>query len=153
MLPAAYRVNRIQKTLRWFEGDIPLLDLRVRDLSPERQQSAREFAAMLIDQTRAELQRLLASSPLSRQIQPNILASLPTERIAGVKLPQSRLNSSDRRSSSGFNTVCGGGSPWCEGQGDFFPETLVAEDARDQGSVHGVAGPIRDDLPQDRLAQ
>jgi hypothetical protein len=60
MLPAAYRVNRIQKTLRWFEGDIPLLNLRVRDLSPERQQSAREFAAMLIDQTRAELQRLLA---------------------------------------------------------------------------------------------
>jgi hypothetical protein len=60
MLPASYRVNRIQKTLRWFEGDIPLLNLRVKDLSPEGQQSARQFAADLISQTRAELQRLLA---------------------------------------------------------------------------------------------
>lgn len=60
MLPAAYRVARIQKTLSWFEGDIPLLNLRVRDLSPEGQQSARKFAAALIDQTRSELQRLLA---------------------------------------------------------------------------------------------
>ena len=49
MLPASYRVSRIQKTLRWFEGDIPLLNLRVKDLSAERQQSARQFAAALID--------------------------------------------------------------------------------------------------------
>jgi hypothetical protein len=59
MLPAAYRVDRIQKTLRWFEGDLPLLNLRVKDLSPEGQQSARQFAASMIDQARAELQRLL----------------------------------------------------------------------------------------------
>ncbi|HKN16629.1 MAG TPA: hypothetical protein VJX47_06785 [Candidatus Sulfotelmatobacter sp.] len=63
MLPASYRVNRIQKTLRWFEGDIPLLNLRVKDLSPEGQQSARQFAADLINQTRAELQRLLEEQP------------------------------------------------------------------------------------------
>jgi hypothetical protein len=63
MLPATYRVNRIQKTLRWFEGDIPLLNLRVKDLSPEGQQSARQFAASLIDQTRAELHRLLEEQP------------------------------------------------------------------------------------------
>ncbi|MGA7398512.1 MAG: hypothetical protein WCC99_21685 [Candidatus Sulfotelmatobacter sp.] len=63
MLPASYRVNRIQKTLRWFEGDIPLLNLRVKDLSPEGQQSARQFAADLIKQTRAELQRLLEEQP------------------------------------------------------------------------------------------
>jgi hypothetical protein len=63
MLPASYRVNRIQKTLRWFEGDIPLLNLRVKDLSPEGQQAARQFAADLINQTRAELQRLLAEQP------------------------------------------------------------------------------------------
>ena len=54
MLPNAHRVSRIQKTLRWFEGDIPLLNLRIRDLSPEGQQSARRFATALIDQTRAE---------------------------------------------------------------------------------------------------
>jgi hypothetical protein len=63
MLPASYRVSRIQKTLRWFEGDIPLLNLRVKDLSAERQQSARQFAAALIDQTRAELRRLLEEQP------------------------------------------------------------------------------------------
>ena len=63
MLPASYRVNRIQKTLRWFEGDIPLLNLRIRDLSPEGQRSARQFATALIDQTRAELHRLLEEQP------------------------------------------------------------------------------------------
>jgi hypothetical protein len=59
MLPSGYRVARVQETLRRFEGDIPLLNLRVKDLSAERQKSARQFAAALIDQTRAELQRLL----------------------------------------------------------------------------------------------
>ena len=63
MLPTAYRISRVQKTLRWFEQDIPLLNMRVKDLSAERQQSAREFAAALIDQTRAELQRLLKEQP------------------------------------------------------------------------------------------
>jgi hypothetical protein len=63
MLPNAYRVSRIQKTLRWFEGDIPLLNLRIKDLSPEGQRSARQFATALIDQTRAELHRLLEEQP------------------------------------------------------------------------------------------
>lgn len=63
MLPNAYRVSRIQKTLRWFEGDIPLLNLRIKDLSPERQRSARQFARAMIDQTRAELHRLLEEQP------------------------------------------------------------------------------------------
>jgi hypothetical protein len=63
MIPASHRVTRIQKTLRYFEDDIPLLNLRVKELSPERQQSARQFAAALIHQTRAELQRLLEEQP------------------------------------------------------------------------------------------
>ncbi|MGA7319492.1 MAG: hypothetical protein WBW98_03215 [Candidatus Sulfotelmatobacter sp.] len=63
MLPNTYRVTRVQKTLRWFEGDIPFLNLRVKDLSPEGQQSARQFAAALINQTRAELYRLLEEQP------------------------------------------------------------------------------------------
>jgi len=63
MLPSTYRVTRIQKTLRWFEEDIPLLKMRVKDLSAERQRSAHQFAAALITQTRAELQRLLAEQP------------------------------------------------------------------------------------------
>jgi hypothetical protein len=63
MLPTTYRVARIQKTLRWFEEDIPLLNMRVKDLSAERQRSARQFAAALVEQTRAELLRLLAEQP------------------------------------------------------------------------------------------
>jgi hypothetical protein len=63
MLPSTYRVARIQKTLRWFEADIPLLNMRVKDLSAERQRSAHQFAAALINQTRAELQRLLEEQP------------------------------------------------------------------------------------------
>ncbi len=57
------RIARIQETLRHFEADIPLLNLRVRELSTERQEDAKRFAAALIDQTRAELERLLRESP------------------------------------------------------------------------------------------
>jgi hypothetical protein len=63
MLPAAYRINRVQKTLRWFEEDIPLLNMRVKDLSAERQKSARQFAEALVCQTRAELHRLIQEQP------------------------------------------------------------------------------------------
>ncbi|HZW91533.1 MAG TPA: hypothetical protein VFF64_01030 [Candidatus Eremiobacteraceae bacterium] len=59
MLTTAYRIRRVQKTLRWFEDDIPLLNMRVKDLSAERQSSARKFASALISQTREELHRLL----------------------------------------------------------------------------------------------
>lgn len=63
MLPASYRIHRVQKTLRWIEADIPLMNMRVKDLSAERQRSARQFAASLISQTRAELDRLLKEQP------------------------------------------------------------------------------------------
>lgn len=59
MLTNDFRIARVQKTLRWFEDDIPLLDMRVRELSMERQESARRFAAAVIEQTRAELEMLL----------------------------------------------------------------------------------------------
>ncbi|HWY21031.1 MAG TPA: hypothetical protein VNX26_07405 [Candidatus Acidoferrum sp.] len=63
MLPTDYRITRVQKTLRWFEADIPLLNMRVKDLSAERQRSARQFAEALVSQTRAELCRLLEERP------------------------------------------------------------------------------------------
>jgi hypothetical protein len=63
MIPTAYRIARVQKTLRWFEQDVPLMNMRVKDLSAERQRSARQFAATLISQTRAELERLLEQEP------------------------------------------------------------------------------------------
>ena len=52
------RIARVQRTLRWLEEDVPLLAMRVKDLSPERQRLAKRFAASMIDHTRAELERL-----------------------------------------------------------------------------------------------
>jgi len=63
MLTNDFRIARVQRTLRWFEDDIPLLNMRVKELSNERLESARQFAAALIDQTRAELERLLEERP------------------------------------------------------------------------------------------
>jgi hypothetical protein len=63
MLTNDFRIARVQKTLRWFEEDIPLLNMRVRELSAERQESARRFAAALIHQTRTELEKLLRERP------------------------------------------------------------------------------------------
>ena len=63
MLTNDFRIAKVQKTLRWFEQDIPLLNMRVRELSKERQDSARQFAAALIDTARAELERLLREQP------------------------------------------------------------------------------------------
>jgi hypothetical protein len=53
------RIARVQRTLRWLEEDVPLLAMRVKDLSPERQKVAQGFAANMIDHTRAELERLM----------------------------------------------------------------------------------------------
>lgn len=63
MLTNEFRIARVEKTLRWFEQDIPLLNMRVRELSEERQESARKFLAAMIALTRAELDRLLAQRP------------------------------------------------------------------------------------------
>ena len=63
MLTNDYRIAKVQKTLRWFEDDIPLLNMRVKELSQERQESAKRFAAAVIHQTRAELERLLREQP------------------------------------------------------------------------------------------
>lgn len=63
MLTNDVRIAKVQRTLRWFEEDMPLLDLRVKMLSKERQESARKFASAVIDQTRAELERLLREHP------------------------------------------------------------------------------------------
>jgi len=53
------KIARVQRTLRWLEEDVPLLNQRVKDLSPERQKIAKRFAARMIDHTRAELERLM----------------------------------------------------------------------------------------------
>jgi hypothetical protein len=53
------KIARVERTLRWLEEDATLLATRVKDLSPERQTQAKRFAANMIDQARAELDRLL----------------------------------------------------------------------------------------------
>ena len=53
-----FRIEKVQRTLRWLEQDVPLLNMRVRMLSKERQESARKFAAAVIDEPRADLERL-----------------------------------------------------------------------------------------------
>jgi len=66
-----FRIAKVQRTLRWFEEDIPLLNLRVKELSRERQEQAKRFAAAVIDETRAELQRLLQEQPYEPQYETN----------------------------------------------------------------------------------
>jgi len=59
----SFRIAKVERSLRYFEEDIPLLNMRVKELSMERQESARKFAAAVIDETRAELRRLLQEQP------------------------------------------------------------------------------------------
>ena len=54
MLDHEFRIAKVQLTLRWFEDDIPLLNMRVKELSKERQDSARSFITAMIARTRAE---------------------------------------------------------------------------------------------------
>jgi hypothetical protein len=79
MLTNDFRIARVQKALRWFEQDVPLLNMRVKDLSAERQESARRFAAAVINQTRAELEKLM-----HEQLAEAVLASEPRLGRAGM---------------------------------------------------------------------
>ena len=58
MLNDDVRIEKVQRTLRWFEEDMHLMNMRVKELSKERQESARKFAAAVINQMRQELERL-----------------------------------------------------------------------------------------------
>lgn len=62
-----FRIARVQRTLEYFENDVPLLNMRVKELSRERQESARKFAAAVINETRAELERLLQEQPAEEE--------------------------------------------------------------------------------------
>ena len=57
--PSDMKIARVQRTLQRLEEDVAFLAMRVKDLSPERQISAKRFAASMIDHTRAELERLV----------------------------------------------------------------------------------------------
>ena len=59
MLPLQTRIDRAQRLLRMLEQDAPLLTMRVAQLSPEHQESAKSYAAKLTAHARSELERLL----------------------------------------------------------------------------------------------
>ena len=62
MLPIEVQIERAQRLVRMLEHDAPLLAIRVADLTPEHQQSAKSHAAMITACARAELQRLMEES-------------------------------------------------------------------------------------------
>jgi hypothetical protein len=60
MLSIHAEIDRVQRWVRMLEQDVPLLALRVAPLAPERQQSAKDYAAGLRAHAQAELERLVA---------------------------------------------------------------------------------------------
>lgn len=68
MLSTDYRIARVRKSLQWFENDIPLLNMRVKELSTERQELARHFAAAVVSEARAELERLIRERPMEAPV-------------------------------------------------------------------------------------
>jgi alkylhydroperoxidase family enzyme len=59
MLSIHVRIDRAQRLLRMLEQDAPLLAVRVAELTPDRQQAAKNYAAKLTAHARAELEKLL----------------------------------------------------------------------------------------------
>jgi hypothetical protein len=60
MLSIQAKIDRTRRLLRMLEEDAPLLAARVAQLTPERQQSARDYAAQLTAHARTELAKLIA---------------------------------------------------------------------------------------------
>ena len=59
MLSIHARIDRVERLVRMLEEDAPLLAIRVAQLTPEYQQSAKSYAAKLTAQARAELEKLV----------------------------------------------------------------------------------------------
>ena len=89
------KIDRVQRTLRRLEEDVPLLAMRVKELSAERQILAKNFASSMIEQVRAELDRLMEERG---QEERKHRASLRTRR-----LERSRDSREGRRGRRGPN--------------------------------------------------
>ena len=53
------QIARTQRLVQMLEADAPLLAQRVAELTPEHQQSAKDYAARLTAHARAELEKLM----------------------------------------------------------------------------------------------
>jgi len=62
MLSIHAKIDRAQRLVRMLEDDAPLLAVRVANLAPEHQQSAKAYAAQLAARARAELEKLIEES-------------------------------------------------------------------------------------------
>lgn len=58
MLSVDMKIDRAQRLLRMMEEYTPVLAVRVADLTPEHQQSAKSYADQVIAHTRAQLELL-----------------------------------------------------------------------------------------------
>jgi hypothetical protein len=61
MLSLDEKIDRTQRLLRRLEEDAPLLARRVAELGPEHQESSKRFAALMMAQAQAELEKLRAA--------------------------------------------------------------------------------------------
>ena len=59
MLSIHTKIARTQRLVQMLEDDAALLARRVADLTPEHQQSAKDYAARLTAHARAELEKLI----------------------------------------------------------------------------------------------
>ena len=64
MLSIHARIDRVRRLVQMLEEDAPLLARRVAELTPERQQSTKEYAAQLRAQARSELLQLIQQQGL-----------------------------------------------------------------------------------------
>lgn len=53
------KIDRARRWVRMLEEDTRLLANRVRELTPERQKSAQDYAAVLTEHARAQLEELM----------------------------------------------------------------------------------------------
>jgi alkylhydroperoxidase family enzyme len=68
MLSIHEKIDRAQRLIQLLEDDVPLLDVRVSGLTPERQRAAKDFAAQLTATARAELNRLIAEQSYNESV-------------------------------------------------------------------------------------
>jgi hypothetical protein len=59
MIDTQSKIARAQRLVRMLEADAPLLARRIAELTPEHQQSAKDYAARLTAHARAELAKLI----------------------------------------------------------------------------------------------
>ena len=59
MLSLQLRIDRARRFLRMLENDTPFLETRISPLTADRQKRAKSYAATLMQETRAEISRML----------------------------------------------------------------------------------------------